>query len=81
MVVLALPGWACYVREGKLEGRIRRSPRGEDGFGYDPIFEIQDGRTLAEIGEEKNQISHRSRALRAMMEGLEVLHARARRPF
>ena len=81
VVVLALPGGACYVREGKLEGRIRRSPRGEDGFGYDPIFEIQAGRTLAEIGEEKNQISHRSRALRAMMEVLEVLHARARRPF
>ena len=77
VVVVALPGGACYVREGKLEGRIAQSPRGENGFGYDPIFEIDDGRTLAEIGEEKHQISHRSSALRAMMEVLEVLNASA----
>ena len=46
-----------------LEGRIARNPRGNNGFGYDPIFEV--GRmTLAEISiEEKSRISHRARAL------------------
>lgn len=77
IVVLALPGGERHVREGVLEGRIAEAPRGENGFGYDPVFEIADGRTLAEIGEEKQQLSHRSRALRAMMGVLGVLHDRA----
>jgi len=77
IVVLALPHGERYVREGLLEGRIAEAPRGENGFGYDPVFEIADGRTLAEIGDEKQQISHRSRALRAMMSVLGVLHDRA----
>jgi XTP/dITP diphosphohydrolase len=48
--------------EGSLRGRIV-PPRGDGGFGYDPIFE-HDGRTLAELStEEKNAISHRARAL------------------
>ncbi|MFH1011501.1 MAG: non-canonical purine NTP pyrophosphatase [bacterium] len=39
-------------------------PRGDHGFGYDPVFELPDGRTLAEIElEEKNRISHRAQAL------------------
>lgn len=50
--------------EGVCEGRITREPRGEGGFGYDPIFELPDGRTLAELSaEEKNSVSHRGRAL------------------
>lgn len=77
VVVLALPQGERHVREGILEGRIAEAPRGENGFGYDPVFEIDDGRTLAEIGGEKQQISHRSRALRAMMSVLGVLHDRA----
>jgi XTP/dITP diphosphohydrolase len=56
--------------EGVLEGTITRSERGSGGFGYDPIFEV-DGRTLAEIPErEKNRISHRGRALRALADRL-----------
>lgn len=52
--------------EGRLEGHITYAPRGSEGFGYDPVFDV-DGRTLAEIGEaEKNRISHRARALRAL---------------
>jgi XTP/dITP diphosphohydrolase len=48
---------------GTLHGRITHSPRGNAGFGYDPIFEL-DGRTLAELTlEEKSRISHRARAL------------------
>lgn len=54
--------------EGELVGEIARSPRGEGGFGYDPVF-VVDGRTLAEIGiEEKNLMSHRARALAALVE-------------
>jgi XTP/dITP diphosphohydrolase len=79
VVVLALPGGERHVREGILEGRIATSPRGQNGFGYDPVFELPDGRTVAELGDEKQQISHRSRALRAMMEVLGVLHGRAER--
>ncbi len=77
VVVLALPGGQRFVREGELAGRITEAPRGENGFGYDPVFAIADGRTLAEIGDEKQQLSHRSRALRAMMGVLGVLHGRA----
>jgi len=58
---------ACRVtlHEGRLEGRIAFAPRGSGGFGYDPVFLVPDlGRTLAELGaDEKNEISHRGRAL------------------
>jgi len=58
------------VVEGVLEGVITRERRGGGGFGYDPIFEV-DGRTLAEIpAGEKNQISHRARALHALADVL-----------
>jgi XTP/dITP diphosphohydrolase len=53
------------VFTGTLEGRIAFSPRGKNGFGYDPIFEIGE-KTLAEIPlDEKGRISHRARALSA----------------
>lgn len=52
--------------EGTLEGVITHKERGSGGFGYDSLFEV-DGRTLAEMGEEeKNRLSHRGRALRAL---------------
>jgi XTP/dITP diphosphohydrolase len=48
---------------GTIEGRITTTPRGNGGFGYDPIFEVE-GKTLAEIPlEEKSKISHRALAL------------------
>lgn len=72
-VVLALPGGETYAREGVVEGRISEAPRGENGFGYDPIFELPDGLTMAEIGERKEQISHRALAIRAMIEVLTQL--------
>lgn len=56
------------VVEGLLRGRITRKPRGSSGFGYDPIF-VPDGdtRTTAELApEEKDAISHRGRAFRAL---------------
>ena len=58
----------ALVSEGIIEGRITTAPRGSEGFGYDPVFEV-DGQTLAEMGlDEKNQISHRYRALVEMRE-------------
>jgi XTP/dITP diphosphohydrolase len=56
--------------EGALEGEIARKPRGRGGFGYDPIFVVPalGGRTLAEVGpEEKDRVSHRAAALRALL--------------
>ena len=60
------------VAEGLLEGRITPAPRGANGFGYDPVFELPElGRTLAEMGvAQKNQVSHRARAARALAEAL-----------
>jgi XTP/dITP diphosphohydrolase len=53
--------------EGSVAGTLV-APRGEDGFGYDPIFEYN-GKTFAEMDtEEKNAISHRGRALEAFAE-------------
>ena len=52
------------VGEGILNGRISTSSRGENGFGFDEIFELDDGRTLAELShEEKNIVSARYLAL------------------
>jgi XTP/dITP diphosphohydrolase len=58
------------VVEGRCEGSIARTPRGSGGFGYDPLFLVQghDGRVMAELGEaEKNQVSHRGRAVNALI--------------
>ena len=69
-VALVTPSGDVLVVEGVLEGVITRERRGGGGFGYDPIFEV-DGRTLAEIpAGEKNQISHRARALHALADVL-----------
>ena len=55
---------------GTIEGRIAHEPAGENGFGYDPIFYVPEyNRTTAQLGaDEKNAISHRGKALRAMKE-------------
>lgn len=56
---------------GVIDGYIAENPRGENGFGFDEIFELEDGRTLAEISaEEKNQISARRRALELLINKL-----------
>ncbi|MCO5230378.1 MAG: RdgB/HAM1 family non-canonical purine NTP pyrophosphatase [Chitinophagales bacterium] len=57
---------------GILEGNITLTPRGNQGFGYDPIFEIASGNTLAEISlDEKKKISHRGIALKKVIAFLE----------
>lgn len=75
---LALPGRAAGVTtaEGRWEGMLLREPRGEGGFGYDPLFEPADtpGRSSAELTlEEKNQRSHRGQALRALAPAIAAL--------
>lgn len=55
---------APVIAEGVWAGRIADAPRGDGGFGYDPLFELDDGRTSAELAaDEKNRLSHRGRAL------------------
>jgi XTP/dITP diphosphohydrolase len=65
-IALVLPGNLPITREGLCEGRIALEPQGESGFGYDPIFLIRDGRSFAELGSYKNEISHRAKALFAI---------------
>jgi XTP/dITP diphosphohydrolase len=63
-ITVAEPSGYYQTVEGTLEGRIANAPRGEHGFGYDPIFFVPEfGKTLAELApEQKNRISHRGRA-------------------
>jgi XTP/dITP diphosphohydrolase len=70
VLALATP-WSDEVKiaEGRCDGTIARDPRGSGGFGYDPLFVVDelDGRAMAELDErEKNSVSHRSRAARAL---------------
>jgi len=61
---------------GTVEGTIATSPRGDGGFGYDPVFvpDECDGRTFAELSaSEKHAVSHRGRAFRTLAEGLRVV--------
>jgi XTP/dITP diphosphohydrolase len=62
------------VFEGRCTGRLAAEPRGTGGFGYDPAFlpdDVPDGRTMAELSvAEKDAISHRGRAARALLEWL-----------
>lgn len=62
------PDGATLTSEGRLEGRIALAPAGENGFGYDPVFELPErGLTVAMLEPaEKNAISHRGRALAAL---------------
>lgn len=65
---LVLPGGKEHLVDGRQTGRLLRSPRGDRGFGYDPIF-VGDGelRSNAELtAEEKDSVSHRGKAFRAL---------------
>ena len=67
VVALAVPALGVRTVEGRTEGRILERPRGEAGFGYDPLF-LPAGheRTYAEMpADEKNLVSHRGKAMRA----------------
>jgi XTP/dITP diphosphohydrolase len=69
VLALADPdGRIILTAQDAMEGRILRTPRGSNGFGYDPLFEIESlGRTSAELSpQEKHRISHRGKALRRL---------------
>ena len=72
MAVALWPDGREVVAEGRVEGRIADAGRGDNGFGYDPLF-VPEGetRSFAEMGAvEKNALSHRGRAFRALAERL-----------
>ena len=71
-IAAVLPDGSVLHTEETMEGRIAREPAGSGGFGYDPILWLPEfGKTSAEITmDEKNRISHRGKALRAMREAL-----------
>ena len=72
-IAAMLPDGQVLHTEAVMEGLIAGEPAGEGGFGYDPILYLPEfGKTSAEITmEQKNEISHRGKALRAMKEALE----------
>jgi XTP/dITP diphosphohydrolase len=67
-IAFAWPDGRCVAAEGSVEGRLAAAPRGSTGFGYDVIFELPDGRTMAEVGDaDKDRIAHRGRAVAALL--------------
>ena len=61
------------IGKGEIKGYIATETRGKDGFGFDSIFELEDGRTFAELTkEEKNQISHRRLALQDLLSKMKL---------
>ena len=74
-IACILPGGSLITEQAAIEGRIGYQERGENGFGYDPIFMVPSyGRSTAELSpEEKNRISHRGKALRAIRKRLEEI--------
>jgi len=71
-IALAKPDGSAITKRATIEGYIGYEIRGENGFGYDPIFMVPEfDKTTAELSiEEKNKISHRAKALMAMKEEL-----------
>lgn len=66
VIAIVEPGRPTTLYHGSCEGRIVSEPRGENGFGYDPVFLFPDiGLTMAELSaEQKNRVSHRAEAVR-----------------
>ncbi|MGC9185224.1 MAG: RdgB/HAM1 family non-canonical purine NTP pyrophosphatase [Thiomonas sp.] len=66
------------IAQGELTGQIGRAPLGQGGFGYDPLFVLSDGRTLAQCdAQEKNRISHRAQAMRRLLPLLQDVWGRS----
>ena len=72
VITMVMPDGKTIQTRGEVHGELLRAPAGEGGFGYDPIFYYPPfGKTLAEVSaEEKNQVSHRARALKLFYEKL-----------
>jgi XTP/dITP diphosphohydrolase len=73
VIVAAEAGQCKIVVSGKVDGTILEQPRGDGGFGYDPVFFLpQLGKSFAELSaDEKNVHSHRGKAFRRLVEVLE----------
>jgi len=73
-IAVVKPDGTSFTVRGECRGVLHEKPAGENGFGYDPIFYVPEfGMTTAQMDPEvKNSISHRGRALRAMVEKLTV---------
>ena len=73
VIACVMPDGETFTTRGTIEGRIGYEEKGENGFGYDPIFYLPErGCTTAELPpDQKNEISHRGRALKAMYKKLE----------
>jgi len=69
VLAAARDGLVLHTAEGSVEGRILHAPRGDGGFGYDPLFLVPElNQTMAEISlEAKHELSHRGRAFRALL--------------
>ena len=74
VITLGKPDGRAYSFRGEVEGEIIDIPRGDTGFGYDPHFYVAEyGKTLAEMPEMKNVISHRANALKKLEVELEEI--------
>jgi XTP/dITP diphosphohydrolase len=75
VLAVADPARLRLVTDGVVKGYIAEEPRGANGFGYDPIFEVPErGQTFGELGEEyKHMVGHRGRAVAAALPGLRAL--------
>lgn len=74
-LAVAIPNKETSVFEGDCAGFILEQPIGENGFGYDPLFYVQEkGKTMAQLSkEEKNKISHRAKALKKLVDHIDEL--------
>ncbi|OPY57619.1 MAG: Non-canonical purine NTP pyrophosphatase [Pelotomaculum sp. PtaU1.Bin035] len=75
VIAIAVPGGPVYTAQGACEGMVAPEPRGDGGFGYDPLFYLPEyGKTFAEIDLAlKNKISHRGKALAGALDILSKL--------
>ena len=78
VIAIAAPGGKVELCHGECQGVIALSPKGKNGFGYDPIFYLpEQGKTMAELSiEEKNEVSHRGEAAMRARQVLELHIAR-----
>lgn len=67
-IAVYVPDQPIHAVEGRVYGQIVDTPRGNNGFGYDPVFALEDGRTMAELPPaDKNILSHRGQALKNVL--------------
>ena len=74
VIAASMPDGTILTSRGTIEGRIAHEPAGEEGFGYDPIVYVPElGKTTAELSPiQKNEVSHRGKALREMKERIRI---------